>query len=186
MLHLPFVLLFLLHVRLARCHNFPEYLWVRYGNQTLPSYRGLGTSLKKQRKAELDSEFLLYCQINNVIPNFIKFKLYRESLHHSVLYKDTTAKLLEMEILYKERLSKKHKQTTETLFRSLCNLLSFLDCFLLKHFVNKSINAYVLQVKNVHQRKFYKLGITVPNFVDPKKVLLTTVTTICQRERSLF
>ena len=76
-----------------------------------------------------------------------------------------------MEILYKERLSKKHKQTTETLFRSLCNLVSFLDCFLLKHFVNKSINAYVLQVKNVHQRKFYKLGITVPNFVDPKKVL---------------
>ena len=142
MLHLPFVLLFLLHVRLARCHNFPEYLWVRYGNQTLPSYRGLGTSLKKQRKAELDSEFLLYCQINNVFPNFIKFKLYWESLHHSVLYKDTTAKLLEIKILYITRRDcPKNKQNTETLFRFLCNLLSFLDCVPLKHFVNKRINA---------------------------------------------
>ena len=83
MIHLLFVLLFLYRIRRSRCQNLPEYLRQKYGQQTLLSYRRLETTVKKQRKADLDSEFLLYCQVNHVIPNFIKFKLYRQSLHHS-------------------------------------------------------------------------------------------------------
>ena len=127
--HLLFVLLFILRIRLARCQHFPEYIRMRYGHRTLLSYRRLESSLRKQKKAELDSEFLLYCQSNHVLPNFIKFKLYRQSLHHSVLYQETTAKLLEMKIRYMKKLSKKHKQSVDALFDTLCNSLSFLDYF---------------------------------------------------------
>ena len=168
---LLFVLLFLIRIRLARSQNFPEYVRVRYGQPTLLSYRRLESSLRKQRKAELDSEFLLYCQVNNVIPNFLKFKLYRQSLHHSVFYHEATSKLLEMEIRYKTELCNKHKYAVDSLFASLCNSLSFLDCLLLKHYVKKNINSFVLNVKNVHQRKMHNLGISVPNFLNPKKVV---------------
>ena len=49
--------------------------------------------------------------------------------------------------------------------------MSFLDCLLLKHYVKKNINSFVLNVKNVHQRKMHNLGISVPNFLNPKKVV---------------
>ena len=171
MIHLLFVLLFLLRVRRSRCQNLPEYLRVKYGHRTLLSYRRLEITLRKQKKADLDLEFLLYCKLNHVIPNFIKFKLYRRSLHHSVFYHEATEKLLDMEMQYKERLIKKHERTTVQLLESLSNSLSFLDCILFKYYVNKNINSYVLDVERVHERKLQNLGIHVPNFLDPKKVV---------------
>ena len=163
MIHLLFVLLFLFRVRRSRCQNLPEYLRVKYGHATLLSYRRLETSLRKQKKADLDLEFLLYCKLNNVVPNFIKFKLYRRSLHHSVFYHEATEKLLDMEIRYKERLAKKHEQTTVKLFNVLCNSLTFLDCILFKHYVNRNLDSYELDVKRVHERKLQNLGIIVPS-----------------------
>ena len=169
MYHLLFVLLFIIRIRLSRCHHFPQYLRERYGQHVLQSYRRLESLLKKHRKAELDLDFLLYCEMNNVIPNFLKFKLYRQSLHHTVFYHETTEKLLTMEIRYKEKLVKKHKQAVDLLFESLCNSLSFLDCLMFKHFVCKNINSYVLHVRNVHNQKLRNLGITVPTFRSSKK-----------------
>ena len=33
------------------------------------------------------------------------------------------------------------------------------------------VDSYVCDVKNTHQDKLYKLGITIPKFLDPKKVV---------------
>ena len=170
MIHLLFVLLFLLRIRRSRCRNPPEYLRAKYGHPTLLTYRRLETSLRKQKNADLDLEFLLYCQLNHVIPNFIKFKLYRQSLHHSVFYQEATEKLLNMEIQYKERLFRKH-QTSVKLFECLRNSLSLLDFITFRYYVNKNMNSYVQDVKRVHERKLLNLGITVPHFLDPKKVV---------------
>ena len=98
MLTLLLALLFLVKIRLSRSDNVHDYLRRKYNGSTIKDYRRLESSTKKLKKAELDHEFLLYCKMSNVTPNFIKFKLYRSSLYNTDFYRSATETLLDMEI----------------------------------------------------------------------------------------
>ena len=120
-----FVFLFLLNLRRSSCPDLPTYLLTKYGNNIRQTYRRLETSLRRKHKAVCDQEFLLYCQFNDVLPNFVKFKLYRSSLYHTSFYGDATRDLLQLEIRSKDRLVDHHSKSSQRLYETLKSTLSF-------------------------------------------------------------
>ena len=72
-----FSLLFLFRIRTSRQNNFHDLVRQRYSSDVLTSCRSLEKTAKRLRKAELDLDFLLYCKMNHITPNFVKFKLYK-------------------------------------------------------------------------------------------------------------
>ena len=58
---------------------------------------------KKHVKACLDVEFLIKCKTFNVIPKFLRFKLYKKSLRSASFYRSWQTKLLNYEIICKKK-----------------------------------------------------------------------------------
>ena len=166
-----FVLLFILSLKLSRSNDLPQYLRSKYGGPVLTSYRRLESIRKKLRKAQLDLDFLLYCRLSNVVPNFVKFRLYRSSLYNTDFYRESTQALLDIEIKHKERIIIKHETTIAELSRTLFNSVSFLDSMYLKTFINRNIISFADRQKQTHNRKLNNLGVNVPNFINPKKTV---------------
>ena len=171
MLRWLFSILFILNLRRSRCPDLPVYLRNKYGQQILRTYRHLETSLKRSQKAQLDLDFLLYCRLNNITPNFVKFKVYRASLYHSEFYHDATRQLLDIEVKCKEKLITKHKDTCNSLFNVLQNTVSLIDFIYVKNVLTNYVKIYSTNVQNINTRKLERLGIQIPKFLDSKSTV---------------
>ena len=147
MLHHLFVLLFLLRIRLSRSKHAADYLRRKYDGPTLRFYRRLESSSKKWKKAELDHEFLMYCKMNNIIPNFIKFRLYRASLYNSEFYRSSCLSLLDIELNFKTKALKRIGLSMSTLSSSLYSTLSCLDRLFIKSVIRENVSKYETSVK---------------------------------------
>ena len=90
-------------------------------------------------KARLDLEFLQYCMLNNITPNFIKFKLYKSSLYNSQFYLDATKQLLQMEMGSKQKLIDRYIRIVDSVGAQLFDSLSFLDSIILKKLFKNNI-----------------------------------------------
>ena len=157
-----FVLLFLLNLRRSSCPDLPTYLLTKYGNNIRQTYRRLETSLRRKHKAVCDQEFLLYCQFNDVLPNFVKFKLYRSSLYHTSFYGDATRDLLQLEIRSKDRLVDHHSKSSQRLYETLKSTLSFIDFIYVKSILSRNNESFISNVKRTHTNKLIRLGINKP------------------------
>ena len=69
------IFLFLIRLQFPKSKSISEILRRRYGQSILKILRTFEKLDYLLRKAELDLEFLLRCRDNNVIPNFLNFKL---------------------------------------------------------------------------------------------------------------
>ena len=98
-----FALLFLIKIKLRSASNAFEYFKKCYGADGLRKYRDVHNLSLKATKLELDLDFLVKCKIYNRFPKFLRFKLYRKSLHHATFYKSWQAKLLCNEIKLKRK-----------------------------------------------------------------------------------
>ena len=182
-----FATLFLLYLRLARRETIGDYLRRKYGVAILQSFRRLESTSRKLKKAKLDEDFLLYCSLNNIVPNFVKFKLYRSSLYDSDFYTAACRSLLDIELRHKA----KNISRLETKVSSLCEdfycNLSFLDKIFVQSLLRKNVCKYAEQVASVHERKLLKLGIRKPKFIQPKDVIFNLSSYILsQREQFLL
>ena len=166
-----FAVLFLLCLKLSSSRNVGDYIRQKYDGPTLRSFRQLESSTKKWKKAIEDEEFLLYCKLNNVIPNFIKFKLYRSSLYNTDFYASTVLSLLDMEIKHKSKCIQRLQTKVSELSDHFYSTLSVLDRIYCKNIIKENIDKYVSKVKRVHDRKLLKLGIRKPRFMLPNDVI---------------
>ena len=158
-------------LKFSRNENIAAYLRHKYGGPVLLSYRRLESSTRKWKKAKLDHDFLLYCKMSDIVPNFVKFKLYRSSLYNSDFYKSATRTLLDLEIDVKVKSVNRLSKSVSAFSAALCNSLSFLDSVYIKVLLNKNVNKYVSDITKVHDRKLLKLGIHQPKFITPKDVI---------------
>ena len=94
--------LFLLRIRFPKNHSLVFTIRRRYGKNAVNSLRKFEKLNFKNRKAKLDLEFLQACQNNNVIPNFLHFKLANKSLKTSEAYPNCQSQLLLAETREKE------------------------------------------------------------------------------------
>ena len=92
------VILFLLKLRFPRNTPISDVLRERYGQSALQGFRKFEQVSQKLAKKQLDLHFLKCCKTYNVYPNFLNFKLYKNSLNNSELYKSWQDKLLDLEI----------------------------------------------------------------------------------------
>ena len=92
-----------------------------------------------------------------VTPNFVKFKLYRDSLYDSEFYRSATETLLNIELNFKSKAISRLKVKVQSLSDSLYNNLSLLDRIYVKHILGTNIDEYVFDVKNIHDRKLLNL-----------------------------
>ena len=164
-------ILFIIKLKLSRSRNLPNYIRQKYDGNTLRIYRHLESSIKKWKKAELDHDFLLYCKMSNIVPNFIKFKLYRSSLYNSDFYKSATQSLLDIEINFKTKSITKLKSSVLSLSDSLYDELSLFDRLYVKTVLNRTVKTYTFNVTQVHKRKLLKLGISQPKFISPRDIV---------------
>ena len=102
-------IIFLLALIAGRHYNIIAYLRDRYDTNHVKYYRKVEDKSKQLQKTELDLLFLKKCKIYNVIPKFLRFKLYKKSLNSSVFYKEWQVKLLDLEITEKIKLLATHK-----------------------------------------------------------------------------
>ena len=163
--------LFLLKLRHYRSNNVTNYLRRKYDGSTLRNYRRLESSMKKLRKAQLDLDFLLYCKTGSIIPNFIKFKLYRVSLYSTEFYKSTTQSLLDIEIDFKNKSIKRLTSIVADQSAIFYNVLSLLDSLYMKTLLNRNIQKYVNDTSATHRRKLLKLGLQKPRLIAPNNVI---------------
>jgi hypothetical protein len=124
----------------------------------------LESKLKKKVKADLDLEFLLICRLNNIVPSFLKFKIYNRSLYNSDFYQQATQDLLLFEIRSKEKLARKFKEAATQLESNLKQHVSILDCIFLQSQLFKFLGAYSEKVRNIHNNKLSKVNIIPPSF----------------------
>ena len=165
------VLLFIIKLKFSRNESVAHYVRRKYDGPTLRAYRRLESTTKKWRKAELDYDFLLYCKLSDIVPNFVKFKLFRTSLYNSEFYKETTNRLLDLEIDHKFKSIGKLKAVVTSLSNGLFDRLTFIDGIYLKFLLNKITSKYVSETTLIHERKLLKLGIHQPKFISPKDVI---------------
>ena len=103
----------------------------------------------KLRKPKLDISFLVKCQNENIIPNFLKFRLANKNLQNSVTYKKCQRSLLQTDIHNK----KSHLRTLQNEVNRLRNELQFqLNCIDFAHIsaIFLSSNDNLLKTHDFH------------------------------------
>ena len=60
----------------------------RYGQQGFKLFRETEKVYFKLSKIKCDIEFFRTCMLNNLQPDFVKFKLYNKRLHSAPMYKN--------------------------------------------------------------------------------------------------
>ena len=100
---LPLILPFVIKVRFPSHVSISNILIRKYDHDTLKYFRTHEKQNKKLEKVALDKHFLECCKAQEVFPKFLQFKLYRDSLHSTELYKSMQKTLLNNELACKER-----------------------------------------------------------------------------------
>ena len=122
------VLALLFVVKLWRTsHKTPiEYLRARYGQNLVKIFRIWEDLWRKSERFKLDLEFLETCKAYDIFPKFVRFKLYKKSLHSADFYKSWQDKLLLNEIQCKRRELKKAQKCKCDAWNDLSSKIPYL------------------------------------------------------------
>ena len=171
MLFLTLVLLFLLRYRFPRCRSIADILLDRYGRPVLSLYRTTERHDFKVRKIKLDIQFLNCCRSQDLIPNFLRFKLANRNLIHSRSYRSCQKELLQQEIRCKHRALNIAQRQLNLHLQQLKDTVSCLDFVHLSNFiVTRNCNS-LSRVEYVQQRKLRNLGYVNDCSLSPDDVI---------------
>ena len=118
------VFLFLARVRFPKSKSIAEVIRSRYSENTVKRIRKLEKLDYRLRKTELDLQFLCKCDHNNVIPNFLNFRLANSHLKYSSTYRLCQLNLLREEIRQKKSTLRNLQKEFSSLKVSLQNELN--------------------------------------------------------------
>ena len=123
-------------------------------------------------RERLDMDFLIRCNTYDVVPRFMRFKLYRKCLYNSEFYKECLSKLMKREISFKKRRKEMLELQVNELKSRLKQSVSFVDFYVLQNAVNVSVTKYSISILEVHKRKISNLGGRYDlTSCDPSKVV---------------
>ena len=109
----------------------------------------------------MDIVFLQNCKAQNVIPKFLRFKLYKRCLHNSTLYLVVSwqHKLLVNELKSKRRTLEHLKLKIVQLLQEVNNTFSNFDCVYLHRVLDDSVTRFTNKTRSTHSKKLKHLGI---------------------------
>ena len=147
------VLSFLIRLRFPRNSSVADILRRRYGDPVLKLYRSVERLDYKVRKTKCDLNFLTSCQQQDLIPNFLRFKLYDHSLHHTRLYRNCQRQFLGKELKSKQRLLRGLVTRLNCLTTQLENAVSWLDNNHLCSLIERTNSTSIARIKFVQENK---------------------------------
>ena len=151
------VFIFLARVRFPKSKSIAEVIRCRYSENTVKRIRKLEKRDYRLRKADLDLQFLCKCDDNNVIPNFLDFRLANSHLKYPSTYRLCQSNLLREDIRQKKSTLRSSQKEFSSLKVSLQNEVNLID-FAQVSTLFFEINDKILKSKSsVQQKKFYKL-----------------------------
>ena len=165
------VLLFLIRLRFPRGKSIVEIITRRYGRPALAVFRNTENHYFKKKKLECDLDFLNICKEYNIIPKFIRFKIYNPNFQNSRLYRSWSFKLLDLEIKSQSRKLLKCNRLLESARTNLKSVVSFLDYSCLLSMIKSNADKKIGNVKTTHLNKLKSLGIDLSRKVDVNKVI---------------
>ena len=154
----------LINWRLSQ-NNLPAFIHNKYGSNIKKIFWNYGNSLQKLRKAELDIDFLNKCKTYNVIPKFLKFKLYRKDLMKSHHYQSYQNKLLNNEIECRKRTVRRLTDVVSRYLQELHSSITTFHYVLCQRFFRLKNKQFSVKYKDIHTKKLKDLGIY--NNLDP-------------------
>ena len=168
-----FILALLFILRLKKTpNNVAEFIQSKYGAEVKQKYWKFQNSFKKLRKVELDIEYLQICKAQNIIPKFLRFKLYRKSLKSSSFYQAWQHKLLNHELNSKTKRKVELGSIVKQLKSTFVSSISYLDFIVINRFLQSYISEFSKDVKLTHKRKLHSIGIDCTlEPVNPDKVI---------------
>ena len=183
-----FALLFIFKLRCNQAKNIFDYVGKRYGRDEVRLAHKFISTSKKVTKCNLDLEFLIKCKTYNVLPKFVRFKLYKRSLQTSNFYKSWQTKLLNNEINAKKKAIKLHERNLTSALATVHNSVSTIDRWILLRCADQQVSDFKKTTSLVHQRKLATLGIS--NDIapcDPDSVIFNfSSTNISDRTKTLL
>ena len=166
------ILAFLIPSRFLSSPSIAHLIRANYDTPTLTTYRALEKTNKKLTKLKHDLIFLNLCNSQGITPKFLKFKLYRQSLQDSSMYKTWQKTLLRKEIRLKEQESQQLKIKRTQLLNTLKNELSFFHFLGLQWLSSKTSKKLDTQISSNHNKKLRALGASLHiNNCDHSKVI---------------
>ena len=182
-----FLYLYKVRISLIRSKSSAVYLRNKYGYSTLRTYRSFEDATRRLIKARLDLEFLQLCLLNEVTPNFIRFKLFRSDLYNSDFYKTACFDLLNLEIKNKHKSVSTLETKTAELKAKLKSTVSFCDYAALSSLVSSNTERFRIKVSTIHEAKLHKLHIIKPNMFCANEVIFNFSTyVLSQREKFIL
>ena len=182
------ILTFIFRIRFPSHSAISSVFLDRYGRHVLSNFRKLEKTSLKLSKAQEDLRFLNICRSQSIFPKFLRFKLYKESLTHTGLYRSWQLTLLEREISTKLRLSSSLDTLKKKLTLSLRQQVSFVDFHSCLFFLSKRVTNFRKNVQITHNKKLNNLGVTpCINECDPSKVIFNlSHRTLSERQKFLL
>lgn len=142
------------------------------GRSTLKSVLTYSDILKKKEKCDLDLDFLLTCKAYAIFPKFLRFKLYKKTLHSSKFYKSWQNKLLDEEIQFKRKRSAELKNKINEERCNLRQTLSFFKFYWLLNVTKEVLATFRRKHEAIHHRKLHRIGIENRRQpCDPNKII---------------
>ena len=186
------VFLFLVRCRFPAQLSIINVLRKRYGDTVVKQVRKLEKLDFKYKKASLDLQFLQTCKRQNVIPNFLNFKVANRRLLTSNAYNICQKKLLNQEISNKRNIVRNLYLKLVHLKDSLKYDLNFIDFI---HITTVFLGSNDRNISKIRKTQSKKLGNLCSNNSyfesatshDPDKVLFNFSShQLTEHEKSLL
>ena len=153
-----YVIKFLLLLKFGRATLF-DVVTRNHGSQCRKQVLRCIDLHKKLSKCELDVDFLNTCKTYDIFPKFLRFKLYKRSLHTSEAYKSFQYELLDQELSSRTERAVYLRQQHIKLRDNLQRQLSFFEFRMFKLQDLEILQAFTSKCKKTHQKKLHHLGI---------------------------
>jgi len=154
-----FALSFIVNLRFEQLPDFKSHVSTTYGEDGVRIFRNYFNTLKKLEKCKLDLQFLTKCKVYNVLPKFIRFKLYRRSLQTTKFYKSWQTKLLNTEIKFKRNSINRLDGELAQRYEDLHRCFSRIDNALASRYCNREIDTFRKNTLDTHKKKLNSLGV---------------------------
>ena len=152
------MVLFVIKCRFPATKSVAEIIRKRYDGNVLKDIRRLEKLDYKLRKCMMDIEFLKTCVENQLVPNFLRFKVTNSALKSSKAYRDCQLKLLKQELSNKKSAQRTIDSQLKILKDGLVRKMSLVDFSHIISLFLRSNDATLTKCQEVHKKKLYNLG----------------------------
>ena len=144
----------------------------RYGQEILTKFRSWESKQKKLSKTRLDLNFSTSCKAHKIVPNFLKFKLYKKCLHNTQMYREFQQTLLDNEIETKKKRLSELTTLCNEIKAAMQQRIPVVDFEALSFYTRGRTEKLERRTEEVHERKLQSMGARLRlSSCEPDKVV---------------